>query len=121
MSGNICAATNSRSQSSKATTISSTRLATPGHSSPTIITASHPSQQDLGHRSFLRAVGISYHAGATGLQRADGSTDVPLLVCLEIAYLLCTGLEFRVTSKNARSFSFRFRDPSTGRLTRALI
>src|SRR5665647_1704874 len=58
MYGNICAATNSRSQSSKATMISSTRLATPGHSLPTIMTASHPSQHDLGHRSFLRAVGI---------------------------------------------------------------
>jgi len=33
---------------------------TPGHSSPTIMTASHPSQHDLGHRLFLRAVGISH-------------------------------------------------------------
>src|ERR1022692_2459413 len=58
MSGNICAATNSRSQYSKATTTSSTRLATPGHSLPTTKTASDPSQCDHGRRSFLRAVGI---------------------------------------------------------------
>jgi len=49
------------------------------------------------------------------------SAAVPLQGRLEIADLRCTGLEFRVTPKNARSFSFRFRDPSTGRLTRALI
>src|SRR5450631_2278951 len=75
MSGNICAATNSRSQSSKATTTSSTRLATPGHSLPTTKTASDPSQRDHGRRSFLRAVGMTsafYDCRTPGQCKADG-------------------------------------------------
>src|SRR5260221_9594911 len=58
MSGNICAASNSRSPSSTATTISSTKPVTRGHSSPAIQTASHPSQPDHGQQSLPRAVGI---------------------------------------------------------------
>lgn len=36
----------------------------------------------------------------------------------EIADLRCAGLTFRVTAKDARSWSFRFRDPKTGKTTR---
>ncbi len=36
----------------------------------------------------------------------------------EIADLRCAGLTFRVTPKDARSWSFRFRDPKTGKTTR---
>src|SRR5665811_2355433 len=41
-------------------TTSSTRHATPGHSSPTTKTASRPSQPDHGQRSFFKAVGIRH-------------------------------------------------------------
>src|ERR1019366_9204456 len=58
MSGNICAATNSPSPCSKATTISSTNLAPHGTSSPTIPNASPQSHPELGRRSLLEAVGI---------------------------------------------------------------
>src|SRR5450759_914471 len=59
-SGNICAATSSRLPYSTVTTTSSTRHATPGHSSPTTKPASRPSQPDHGQRSFFKAVGISH-------------------------------------------------------------
>jgi hypothetical protein len=53
-SGSICAATNSRSQSSTATTISSTKLAPPGHSSPTTQIASHPLPHAHGQGSMVK-------------------------------------------------------------------
>src|ERR1035437_1548620 len=59
MSGNICAATNSPSPCSKATTISSTNPAPHGTSSPTIPNASPQSHPELGRRSILEAVGIT--------------------------------------------------------------
>src|ERR1035437_367748 len=59
MSGNICAATNSPSPCSKATTISSTNPAPHGTSSPTIPNASPQSHPELGRRSILEAVGMS--------------------------------------------------------------
>ena len=40
---------------------------------------------------------------------------------LEIADMRCPGLEFRVTSGGARSWSYRFRDPASGRPARATI
>src|SRR5664279_733794 len=58
MSGNICAATNSPSPCSKATTISSTNPAPHGTSSPTTPNASPQSHPELGRRSILEAVGI---------------------------------------------------------------
>src|ERR1700724_3124761 len=58
MSGNICAATNSPSPCSKATTTSSTNPAPPGASSPTTPNASPQSHPEPGRRSFLEAVGI---------------------------------------------------------------
>lgn len=39
----------------------------------------------------------------------------------EISDERCSGLEFRITSKDIRSFSFRFRDPITGRPARIAI
>src|SRR5258706_8202770 len=59
MSGNICAATNSPSPCSKATTTSSTNPAPRGASSPTTPNASPQSHPEPGRRSFLEAVGIS--------------------------------------------------------------
>ena len=40
---------------------------------------------------------------------------------LDIADLRCAGLSFRITSAGSRSFNFRFRDPGTGKTTRATI
>ena len=40
---------------------------------------------------------------------------------LEIADLRCPGLEYRVTASGARSWSYRFRDPATGKPARATI
>ena len=40
---------------------------------------------------------------------------------LEVADLRCAGLSFRVTGGGAKSWSLRFRDPHTGKLTRATI
>jgi integrase len=40
---------------------------------------------------------------------------------IEIADLRCSGLAFRVTAKGARSWAFRFRDPTDGRPLRATI
>src|SRR5438094_4591227 len=59
MSGNICAATNSPSPCSKATTTSSTNPAPRGASSPTTPNASHQSHPELGRRSILEADGIT--------------------------------------------------------------
>jgi hypothetical protein len=57
-SGSTCAAIDSRSQSSVTMTISSTKPAPPGYSSPAILIASLPSRPDHGQRSMLRAVGM---------------------------------------------------------------
>jgi integrase len=40
---------------------------------------------------------------------------------LELADERCAGLEFRITAKGARSWSLRFRDPQTGKLTRVTL
>ncbi|MFD1304167.1 tyrosine-type recombinase/integrase [Methylobacterium marchantiae] len=40
---------------------------------------------------------------------------------IELSDTRCKGLELRVTSGGARSWSFRFRDPRSGRVTRATI
>ena len=40
---------------------------------------------------------------------------------LEVADLRATGLSFRVTAKSARSWCFRFRDPRSGKTSRATI
>jgi hypothetical protein len=40
---------------------------------------------------------------------------------LEFADLRCAGLSFRITSKDSRTFCFRFRDPLTRATTRATI
>lgn len=40
---------------------------------------------------------------------------------LEVVDLRCAGLAFRVTAAGARSWCFRFRDPLTGKTTRATI
>jgi integrase len=40
---------------------------------------------------------------------------------VELADLRCSGLEFRVTDKGARSFSFRFRCPTSGRVNRMTL
>ncbi len=40
---------------------------------------------------------------------------------LEVSDLRCVGLTFRVTANGAKSWSLRFRDPRSGRLTRATI
>src|SRR3954454_23741820 len=61
MSGNICAATNSPSPCSKATTTSSTNPAPRGASSPTTPYASHQSHRELGRRSILEADGMRGH------------------------------------------------------------
>src|SRR5512140_926063 len=59
MSGNICAATNSPSPCSKATTTLSTNPAPLGASSPTTPSALPQSHPEPGRRSFLEAVGIT--------------------------------------------------------------
>lgn len=40
---------------------------------------------------------------------------------LELTDLRCVGLAFRITANGARSWAFRFRDPKTGKSTRATI
>jgi hypothetical protein len=40
---------------------------------------------------------------------------------VELSDARCIGLCFRITDKDARSFSFRFRDPVTGRLGRVTL
>ena len=49
------------------------------------------------------------------------STPAPSSGRSEWADLRCVGLEFRVTSAGARSWTFRFRDPTTRRTLRASI
>ena len=49
------------------------------------------------------------------------STPAPSSGRAEWADLRCVGLEFRVTSAGARSWTFRFRDPTTRRTLRASI
>src|ERR1700704_2532795 len=57
-SGNICAATNSRSPSSTTTTTSSIKPATHGTSLNKIQSASRQSPHEHGKQSIIRAVGI---------------------------------------------------------------
>ena len=45
----------------------------------------------------------------------------PAMGRVEIADLRCTGLALRVTAAGARSWCFRFRDPATGKTTRATL
>src|SRR6202043_3374184 len=59
-SGNICAATNSRSPSSTTTTTSLIKPATHGTSLNTIQSASPQSPHEHGQQSIIRAVGITY-------------------------------------------------------------
>lgn len=40
---------------------------------------------------------------------------------LDVADLRCAGLSFRITAAGAQSFNFRFRDPASGKTTRATI
>ncbi|MBA1157963.1 integrase arm-type DNA-binding domain-containing protein [Microvirga mediterraneensis] len=49
------------------------------------------------------------------------SIPAPASGRVEISDLRCTGLELRVSAKDARSWSFRFRDPQTGRVSRATL
>ncbi|MBV9218515.1 MAG: DUF4102 domain-containing protein, partial [Methylobacteriaceae bacterium] len=49
------------------------------------------------------------------------SIRAPATGRVELADASCRGLTFRVTSKGIRSWSFRFRDPRSGKLTRATL
>jgi len=49
------------------------------------------------------------------------SLPTPLEGRIEVTDLRAAGLAFRVTSKDARSWCFRFRDPRSGRTSRATI
>jgi len=49
------------------------------------------------------------------------SAVAPPIGRLEIADLRCVGLTLRVTKQGAKSWSFRFRDPRSGKVTRATI
>jgi integrase len=49
------------------------------------------------------------------------SLSRPLAGRLEFSDTRCPGLEIRVTSSGVKSWSFRFRDPQSGRLTRMTI
>ena len=62
-SGNICAATNSRSPSSTTTTTSSIKRATHGTSLNKIQSASRQSPHEHGQQSIIRAVGITHRPG----------------------------------------------------------
>src|ERR1035437_3180680 len=101
MSGNICAATNSPSPCSKATTISSTNPAPHGTSSPTIPNASPQSHPELGRRSILEAVGISHGVlrGATlpsePDERGRGATILLMFQKAELACLLAEASVYR--------------------------
>ncbi|MBC7585223.1 MAG: DUF4102 domain-containing protein, partial [Tardiphaga sp.] len=48
-------------------------------------------------------------------------TKAPASGRLELSDLRCAGLEFRITSGGIRTFSFRFRDPASGAVTRATV
>jgi len=45
----------------------------------------------------------------------------PVTGRVELSDMRCPGLEFRLTPTGARSFSFRFRDPTSGAVTRSTI
>jgi Arm DNA-binding domain len=45
----------------------------------------------------------------------------PVIGRTEMADVRAAGLEFRVTAKGVRSWSFRFRDPRSGKPSRATI
>ncbi|MFZ0459245.1 MAG: Arm DNA-binding domain-containing protein, partial [Rhodoplanes sp.] len=49
------------------------------------------------------------------------SVKPPAVGRVEIADLRCAGLSYRVTAAGARSWCYRFRDPATGKTTRATI
>jgi integrase len=49
------------------------------------------------------------------------SLPVPAVGRIEVVDTRAAGLSFRVTSKDSRSWCFRFRDPRSGRTTRATI
>jgi hypothetical protein len=49
------------------------------------------------------------------------SVEVPVRGRLEITDLRCNGLTLRVSKGGVKSWSFRFRDPRSRRLTRATI
>jgi hypothetical protein len=49
------------------------------------------------------------------------SVEAPAIGRLEITDLRCNGLTLRVTKGGVKSWSFRFRDPKSRRLTRATI
>lgn len=49
------------------------------------------------------------------------SVKPPAAGRIEVADLRCSGLAFRVTAAGARSWCYRFRDPTTGRTTRATL
>ena len=70
------------------------------------MTASHPSQQDLGHRSFLRAVGISWIARFNERARrlrAIIESARPHISRL-VAEVTATGRAERVTEDRIRSW-----------------
>jgi integrase len=48
-------------------------------------------------------------------------TKAPSAGRVELSDMRCPGLEFRVTPAGSRSFSFRFRDPNSGAVTRSTI
>ena len=48
-------------------------------------------------------------------------TKAPSAARVELSDMRCPGLEFRVTPAGSRSFSFRFRDPNSGAVTRSTI
>jgi integrase len=48
-------------------------------------------------------------------------TKPPSAGRVELSDMRCPGLEFRVTPAGSRSFSFRFRDPNSGSVTRSTI
>jgi hypothetical protein len=49
------------------------------------------------------------------------SVETPASGRLEITDLRCNGLTLRVTKRGVKSWSFRFRDPKSRKLTRATI
>jgi integrase len=49
------------------------------------------------------------------------SIEAPITGRVEVADLRCVGLTIRVTSNGAKSWSLRFRDPRSGKVTRATI
>jgi hypothetical protein len=74
MYGNICAATNSRSQSSKATMISSTRLATPGHTSVASSASFAASSRRLKQSALTSGMAALDHIATAWAGILDGPT-----------------------------------------------